>query len=101
MRYREKPTAFRSSFGDYQYTIRTEYVTPQMEKIDFKWILVIEGLTDESGITIGAVYSEITDSKVDTMIDNLSKLIEKKHMNGFSVQLLKEIRMLKEKHYFD
>ncbi|AIF45566.1 hypothetical protein [Virgibacillus sp. SK37] len=101
MGHRIKPITFKSRFEGYQYTIKTEYITPNIDKLNFKWILVIDGITDDNGVTIGSVYSEITDGKVDTMIYNLRNLMEKKHINGFSAQLLKEIRMLKEKHYFD
>jgi hypothetical protein len=62
---------------------------------------VIDVLTYDVGVTISSVYSEITDGKINTMIDNLNKIIEKKHINGFSVQLLKEIRILKVEHYFE
>jgi hypothetical protein len=101
MDYRIKPITFKSSFEGYQYIIKTEYITPLMEKVNFKWIVVIDGITDDDGITIGSVYSEITDGKINAMIDNLSKLVEKRHVNGFSARLLKEIRMLKERHYFE
>ncbi|MBY0223497.1 MULTISPECIES: hypothetical protein [Sporosarcina] len=61
-------------FKQWNYSVHTKYITPRRCRLDLKYILSIEELARE--ITITAVDSEITEGKVESLINNLNNILE-------------------------